>query len=197
MATRGTTKAIAADAAELCRQISQEIADVALGIVLPNIPSETLRDALHIERIDEETVILRINYYWARWYHDGRSAIRANNAAPGRTHSHVLIWFQNPKDDPRIGGQNKNYPVTPNDVKSLRQFPGVYKKALAENNRRKKAGQEPYMIITQVSGPFAGVPFLRSLDNLDKLARAIAKKRLEAWLRARLPSETVRTTIRL
>lgn len=196
MASKTSPGAVAGDAALLCQQIAQEIADVALGVVLPRIPSTTLRDALHIERLNEETVILRIAYYWARWYHDGRGPVVASHAAPGRTHSHVLIWFQNPRDDPRIGGKSRNYPVTANDVKSLRQFPGAYKRGLAENNRRKKNGQEPFMIITQVSGPFAGVPFFRALDNLDKLADEIARKRLDRFVRDRLPSETKEIVIR-
>lgn len=186
---------VKADAQVLLQQITQEIAEVALGIVLPNIPSKTIRDSLHIRRLDNETVALQVLYYWARWYHDGHAAIRANHVAPGRTHSMVLIWFQNPDDDPRIGGSNRNYPVTPNDVKNLRQFPGAYKKGLAENNRRRKNGQEPFMIITQVSGPFAGVPFFRTLDRLDVLAREIAAKRLRKWMTDRLLPVSEKKTI--
>lgn len=98
--------------------------------------------------VTSDRVIVYSTYYWARWVNDGRGAIEAD---PGK----FLIFFEDPKDDPRI---KAGYPRKPEQVKRLTR------------RQLRKAREEGQLIETESVGPAPGLKFLE---------RGIQKSRLE------------------
>ncbi len=92
----------------------------------PQIPSEQLRAGLIAEEMTSSTGRLHVPHYWAQWVHDGRGP------APGSTGStSILVWFRNPKDDPRYPGGI--YPVRKSQIRHLSR--GEFKKWSRINQR--------------------------------------------------------------
>jgi hypothetical protein len=98
--------------------------------------------------VTSDRVIVYSTYYWARWVNDGRGPIEAD---PGK----FLIFFEDPKDDPRI---KAGYPRKPEQVKRLTR------------RQLRKAREEGQLIETESVGPAEGLKFLE---------RGIQKSRLE------------------
>lgn len=75
--------------------------------------SSTISNSMKVRYSKEANQIsinVEVPIYWARWYHYGRGPVHAK---PGK----VLVWFKNPKQDPRISG---GYPARKrSDVRRL------------------------------------------------------------------------------
>ncbi len=86
---------------------------------------------------------LQLPFYWAEYVHDGRGSVHAK---PGK----FLIFFPNKKDDPRTAG-GTNYPRTKALRGQLHSLSHADFKRFSQINReRKKAGQDPIMVVTRV-----------------------------------------------
>ena len=106
-------------------------------------------------------VSIGVPHYWAVYLDQGRGVVKPSSAK-------VLVWFQNPKDDPRTNG-GRNYPVRRRDVRRLSR--AQYRAGLRENTRRRRRGQEPFMIVRsldgspKLAGPAAGKHFMAKAFN--------------------------------
>ena len=79
---------------------------------LPAIPSTQLRAGLLIQKFSDRLGRLRVPHYWAQWVHDGRGPA-PSSLSTGK----ILVWFRDPKNDPRYPGGL--YPVKRSQVRKL------------------------------------------------------------------------------
>lgn len=86
--------------------------------------------------VNRDRILIFSLYYWARWVNDGRGPV---SARPGG----FLVYFDDPKFDPRIKG---DYPRKPAQVKRLGQ--------LTER-------QLDHVIFAKEVGPTEGLEFLQ------------------------------------
>lgn len=91
-------------------QVLNALLKLGFDFVFPKIPSEQLRVALQIKKIDDTAGFLWVPHYWAIYVHSGRGEA-------GPVSSTYLVWFRNPKDDPRYPGGR--YPIRREDVRRL------------------------------------------------------------------------------
>ena len=85
----------------------------ALEFTKTSTPSTTLKKAMtasYRKLPRGHQIIVHIPHYWAEYYHDGSGPV---SMPKGR----YMVWFRNPKDDPRLKG---GYPVKSTDVKRLK-----------------------------------------------------------------------------
>lgn len=111
---------------------------IALGIsyARPSIPSKTLRNDLHGVILTDTTGELVVDYYWAVFVHNGRAPF---SMPFGR----YLVWFRNPKDDPRLDNG-----VSPRRVAQLRHLTAEqFRAGLLANKTAIAAGLEPPMVV--------------------------------------------------
>lgn len=108
-------------------------------VTLPRGPRGVLRGAVVFPQ------------FWARYLHDGRGPIQARF---GRK----LVFFADPRDDPRIAPIPRGYPTEPSQARRLTE--GEYRAGLERNRRRRLAGQPPYMVVVDRVGPFEGYHWL-------------------------------------
>lgn len=141
---------IVGDPAELFDSILDQLGREGarrLRVTLSGI-SKTLQSAVNYYQLPGELrVNVQVPHYWAIYLNDGRGVVRPVDAR-------VLVWFQNPKDDPRTDF-GRRYPVRYRKRRRLSQ--ADYYRGLEENRRRYEAGLEPFMIV-------------RSLDGSERLA---------------------------
>ena len=171
-------------AEQFYERLLTKLGQMALRQVEPQIPSTTLRDALVLEvstALLKPRAVLYLPHYWAVWVHDGRGPVSPKE----RT---WLVWFQNPKDDPRTGG-GRNYPVRVSDVVRLTQ--GQWEDGLEENARRRAAGQEPYMIVTKHSGPVkypeSFAFFEAGMESFAATAGPVVREEFDRHIRSMVP----------
>lgn len=93
---------------------------------------------------------LFIPHYWAVYIHDGRGPIPPDG-------NRLLVYFANPKDDPRIQG---GYPERVSQIRKLSRT--EFHAGLAENAEHKRLGLSPFMFVLKSVGPAAGTPFFTS-----------------------------------
>lgn len=125
---------------------------------------------------------LSVPHYWALYYHLGRK-----NLPPIRPKSaNVLVWFKDPKKDPRLN--NGQSPVYRSQIKQLNL-------SAAEFKRLRHAGE---LIIAKRSprtGPaqFEGNPFFSDKpggglagieNNLVSISERETHKAVESWLKS-------------
>lgn len=170
---------------EFYERLLTKLGEMALRQVEPQIPSNTLRDALQLEvstSLLKPRAVLYLPHYWAVWVHDGRGPVSPKE----RT---WLVWFQNPKDDPRTGG-GRNYPVRAADAARLTK--AQWEDGLAENARRRAAGQEPYMIVTKHSGPVRPPEsfafFEAGMEQFAARAGPVVREEFERFIRSKVPA---------
>jgi hypothetical protein len=76
--------------------------------------SRTLKAAMTDEVLNETPVLsqgrLRVPHYWAKYFHDGRNAVKKFPKGP------MLIYYKDPSQDPRI---QPDYPVYRSDIRKL------------------------------------------------------------------------------
>ncbi len=158
------------------------------------IPSKTLREAMTVEFVSDDGITtegrLHIPHYWAVYLHDGRGPVTQVNSS-------VLIWFENPKDDPRIKG-GKKYPVAREDIQSMTSFRVAYEKGLRENNRRREQGLPPFMIVVKRAGPAKGDPFFaEGMKGFASEITPLVHREFDSWLRQFVPSESLPAVCKL
>lgn len=85
--------------------------------------------------------------YWSLYYHEGRQVIRPVSAS-------VLVWFRNPKDDPRLN--NGESPVYRSQIRKMTRDQFQY---WSRRNKQYPKGQQP-MIVAKRS-PRSGQPSFR------------------------------------
>jgi len=100
--------------------------------------SRTLSAALLKLRISTTLTLLYIPHYWAIFVHDGRVPFRSKK---------IMIWFRNPRDDPRLRGGK-----TPERLADLPKLTKAqYKAGIAANLKADPTQKNPSlwpMIIT-------------------------------------------------
>jgi hypothetical protein len=162
--------------------------------VKPFIGSKTLRRSLEVRletsplgtRVQRSAVFLP--QYWARYYHDGRRSIGLNS--PGRKKP-FLIYFANPKNDPRIKG---GYPVRESDIRPL--TPEEFRRGAAKNRAMFRAnpsgGPQQYMKVRREVGPAEGDPFFeRGLRDFPSEAAPYIREEFAKWFIAGTPRPRV------
>lgn len=119
------------------RQLLKRLGNMGMGKARPSVPSRTLRKGLNVFLVDDNNVRIQIPHYWAIFVHDGRGPFVA-------TRTVFLVWFRNPRDDPRLRGG-----VTPVRANQLRRLTkSQFKEGLEANRRAVAEGREPPMIVT-------------------------------------------------
>ena len=161
----------------------RKMARAAYNKAKPLIPSRTLRNALHIkykEAGDSYIAYLQIPHYWALYVHDGRAAF-------GPRKAQVLVWFRNPRDDPRTSG---GHPVRAADIRRLS------KDEFYEGVRRNRAmgatpgNPFPYMVIARWRGGDKPVPFFsEGLSDLYKIVDPIVYAAYREFIRSNIFSD--------
>lgn len=136
------------------QQLLTKYGEAELERVRLLIGSRTLREAVRLI-VDAQagTAELYIPHYWAVYYHDGRKGF-------GPITSSKLVFFADPKDDPRLVG---GHPERDFDIRTLTR--DEYEHGLAVNAERRKNGQAPFMFVLDRVGPAAGHPFFNQLSN--------------------------------
>lgn len=174
-----------ADRQSFLDDVHQRLSEAALRKVQSRIgrASQTLASALTIRKTPEGAE-LYIPHYWALYVHDGRGAVK-----PRR--SKFLVWFLDPKDDPRLSG---GYPERASDI--IRLTRDQFREGLAENRARAAAGLPPYMIVTKYSGPTRPNRFFEELSILEEAGKLVPRK-FEEFLLRHLPAEKDTATFRL
>lgn len=121
-------------------QLTLELAWRAVAYSRPKIPSATLQNNIRVRRNPSGSGHqMYLPHYWAIYIHEGRGPVTPKEKL-------YLVWFRNPKDDPRI---RKTYGVK-RPPRSLK--PSEWKFWNGENAKAKRAGQPVPMIVTQFAG---------------------------------------------
>lgn len=159
----------------LLGQIAQAVGKAGLKQAASKIDSSTLRAALEliVSKTGDQGVEARlfIPHYWAVYYHDGRRGF-------GTVDNVWLVYFTDPKDDPRIQG---GYPVRGNDIQTLTR--GQYEFGLRKNRERRASGGVPYMIVTKSVGPAGAHPFFtKGMVGFKRSADRVAKPYFDAYI---------------
>jgi hypothetical protein len=178
---------------ELIDRILEELGAEGLRRAKAGVSSDTLRRAMVFERTGPQSGRLFVPHYWALYHHDGRGAV-----FPVR--KRFLVWFVDPKDDPRLRG---GYPVRLSDIRRLtrQEFYG----GLDENKRRKKqnpgGGDEQFMRVREVSGPTRASKsypfFTEGMREFSKFAGEVVQRQVRNEIRPFARVERDRVTARL
>lgn len=175
-----STRSFASSATLIRDYFQRFIASRALQRVRPLIESRTLREALRAQYIGRRC-FLGVPHYWAIYYHDGRGP------AYPRKRTRWLVWYPNPKNDPRHRGI---YPVRRKEIRSLRDVGYSWDDIM----RDVRAG---IAVIAKVSprneGRVAGHPFFKrgltgffnrgSFDRVNLFRRLLRQEIPEAFER--------------
>lgn len=166
--------------------IVTRLANEALKVARPQIPSRTLRDAIVIMRPTRFRAFLEIPHYWALYIHDGR---RPFGPRPGRRY---LVWFDRPENDPRL---RNGYPVRYADWRPLE--PEEFQNGLKVNARLRAIGAPPQMIVRRFQpNPLKPTPFFTTgMSAFEDRARASIRASFSTFILQHFgqePLETVR-----
>lgn len=135
--------------------LMNQLATVVLEAIreaTPRIRFGRLRDGYR-KIVRRDRVVIYSIYYWTRFVNDGRGVIQARAGGP------PLIYFKDPRKDPRIQGR---YPTGRDTVRRLT------KQQFVQN---KRAGN---LVITRKVGPSVGERFLEI--GLQKARAAVPPK---------------------
>jgi hypothetical protein len=148
------------------RDLPRRIARFGVTYVRPSIPSRTLRKALNVLQDTPTRAFIQIPHYWALYVHDGRAPF---SAPPGR----LLVWFRDPKDDPRLSGG-----ISPVRANQLRQLtPSQFYFWLTQNAIARAEGRDPPMIVTRhVRKRTPGAHFFENDGGMRGFAEAVSEK---------------------
>jgi len=128
------------DTVAFTRRLARVLAEDARAWAEPEIRrhSKTLADALQVLSKTEGVARSRVylDHYWAVYVHDGRGA------PFGPTKARVLVWFRNPKNDPRL---KNGYPVRAG-IRRLSKDEIIFWQG--ENRQARKLGLPLPMIVT-------------------------------------------------
>lgn len=142
---------------DFSRRLSLRLAHAAVDFARPKVKtaSTTLASALRVRfKIGREgRASAYIPHYWAVYVHEGRRPF---------SKEHFMVWFRDPKADPRLRGGK-----TPARVKDLRRLTkGQFQEALDLRRRWIAQGGDPYdspVIITKTIRK--GTPAKRFFGN--------------------------------
>lgn len=150
--------------------------------VRPNIPSKVLRENF-FDYVDERNLIgwLSFPHYWAYYVEHGRGPIhprrsyRKFRGQRGKLTNLYLVWFKDPKKDPRTN-YGTDFPYREKEWRKRGLTKDQFLKAL-------KAGD---LVVAKSLPAVPGKHFLRdSLLNFEKVMDELALESLESWLRRR------------
>jgi hypothetical protein len=122
------------------KRLLKDLSFQAKRVAKPHVPSRALRSSLDVLFEGTDKGGLYIPHYWAVYIHDGRT----RGFGPRRTT--YLVWFTNPKDDPRLRG---GYPRRAREIRRLDEFPGAFQHGLRRNAQRRARGLKPFMVVTK------------------------------------------------
>ena len=108
---------------KLLPALAEELSKRAYRKALPAIRSRQLKAGLQRVQRGGASWALHIPHFWAVYLNDGRSAVTPKNAT-------YLVWFRNPKDDPRLVNGN-----TPERLSQTRRLSSAQFKYWAGKNR--------------------------------------------------------------
>lgn len=157
------------------RSLTARLGRLAIVKARPAIPSRTLRRALLVIRVTDTVVKMNITHYWAVFVHQGRGRAPKTPFSPGR----FLVWYRNPRQDPRLrpfGGQT---PPRVSQLLGLRQV--IDKRQFQEDARAGK------IVFVQESSPVAGTPFFSNeagggmqgfVDQANQVATPLARRHI-------------------
>lgn len=111
--------------------------------------SKTISNTLELHVLNFDRVAVESPFYWAQYYHDGRSAFRARKG-------HKIVYFKDLDKDPRIRG--RNYPKRAADIVKLT------KKQFYRYLRDPGSG----MVVADSVGKTKGDPFFKKAGRLYK-----------------------------
>ncbi len=177
------------------RRVLLRMLRLARDRVRPLVPSRTLRRDMQLFVDRSERGILQFPYYWAVYVHDGRGPFGVHSRARrGRRKPSVIVWFKNPKDDPRTNG-GRDYPRRERQVRQLTR--AQYEEGLKRNRQRSKGN--PFMVVVKrVNSSRPGVPFIdRGLRGFDRFAGRIAQEEFSRLVNAEIFSDEDSVSIRL
>ena len=158
----------------LQRQVLRALGREGIKFVKPKIvakphdrPVKALQDALRAELRSDTHLAIVVPHYWALYVHDGRRApVRAQRGG-------FLIWFKDPKDDPRlIGG------VTPERASQLRHLSaGEFRRIMRERHQDLLDGRDPKVVVTtQVNKSTAGSYFFtKGMKEFNREANRVGQ----------------------
>lgn len=140
------------------RQLLRRMGRLGIRYVRPKIrsskgkPIRTLQRALQSILLSDDTLVLRVPHYWAVYVHDGR------RAPFGPRRSTFLIWFRNPREDPRLKAYGGHTPQRSFQLRSL--SPSQFEDVLEQDAEARRAGRlSPVVITTEVRTPTRGTRF--------------------------------------
>lgn len=155
-----------------------ELARVASFNIAAEVPTRAygrLRQSFRFI-VTSTRVIIYSTYYWARWVNDGRGSVHAKDGE-------WLIFFEDPKDDPRI---KSGYPRKPEQVKRL--TPRQFEKALERDQ----------LIMAESVGPAEGLQFLeKGIRKSREEIPAKVQKLLQGDIRRLLRRARNKITVRV
>lgn len=171
---------------QLALDISKIIAQHALTLIRPDVPSKTLQEAMRV-RVSKGAASVYIPHYWAVYFHDTRAAF-------GPRKKRWLVWFANPADDPRLQPKPPER-YDPNNRLSKEDWD----EGLAENLRRQAAGLPPYMIVRKRVPARTGDYFftLAPAEKIKQAAEREIVERFEQGLAKMFPHGTQQIVIKV
>jgi len=136
-----------------------------------NIPSVNIRQSMTLVYARGETFgTLNVPFYWSKAYHDGRDAIHLKD-------DRVMIYYKDPKDDPRLNTSFPNYPIRRSDRRRLLR---------STISADQKAGK---LIVTKKVGSTTGHPFFSDsggMAGFDKELDRVASKECDIYVAKQL-----------
>jgi hypothetical protein len=169
---------MAADDDNFLRDLLGKLAEAAKNYALPKIPSQTLRGSIFTQVDSRTTAFVEIPEYWAAYLHDGRGAF-------GPSVAKVLVYFGNPKNDPRLVNG-----VSPQRLSQVRPLSiGQFKFWLNRNRQARAVGALPPMIIRKRVGPMRGSFFFdndKGMSGFSQEADLVAGPVADAFVASKL-----------
>lgn len=131
----GRQKAIVREIAQLAQQ--------AIISFIPKVQYGRLRQSIRFIAT-RDRIIIYSYYYWAKFVNDGRKTVKGDP---------VLIYYKDPKKDPRI---SLDYPRKPGDIKKL------------SKEQYRKAQKNDDLIVIKKVGPSKALRFIEQGVKLTR-----------------------------
>ena len=137
--------------------------------------SRQLAEALEVRQDSEQQARLYIPHYWGIYVHDGRGAF-------GPKRAKWLIWFRDPKDDPRLSRGR-----SPRRASQIRHLTPLEFQLGMERNKVDPG----FMILRKHVGPVRPSPFFENepgggMHRFGRIAGDIIVRDFNAHLKKRL-----------
>lgn len=160
------------------RELVQLLSDAAVAYARPRIHSKTLSNAIFSFVQSDTKGGAQIPHYWAVYLNDGRGSF-------GPVSKKVLIYFRDPKDDPRLKGG-----VSPERYASVRSLTTAeFRFWAGKNTLARRDGRPVPMIVRRRVGPMHGTGFFennRGMNGFVNIANGLAFPKAISFLRTLL-----------